>query len=717
MLLMWSRSASVVQFVLPIFNRVLISLHFPPCLSTNLSSFNCIGLLADLIFSRESEVLKARVKELEDQFRSQQHFLPTRQPPLPSPAASDTATTSTDNGSVMDRQAPQKTFWQGIRTQSALSKETQYYGPASSFYFTGRMSSYLTQALSRPLPDRLMQPNSASQKYVSLTVTKNGELGGSSLDDANLGDNLTEIQEDYFLGLFWQSYNCTYQIIIEDDFKKYHQSLWEPRGSPRKPSALVDIVLALSVQLGAGTRNAQKRKADPKPSSDLDTNDATIAGRSLYRRCQALLISELESPSISTLQCQLLSLVYLCNASYQNTAHSMSALAVRTAHILGLHLEPPADLPRPEREFRKRLWWTLYAVETKTSMKLGRPSAVHRSQSNCTLPADDHELARSSGSIFVTVSNDVTWLTYNLQCTKLILTACRIYKAFWKECASILRTLNGGSLYDDPEAFERAAEFLEARMPRLKDWRAELPQALKTKRRRDGKPFSRDHTPLDIEPFAPLWLQRQRLILELLYHNLSMNLCRPFIRFPTSYNDYEVNTHFLATSSARSAVVITEIMHQTLTETSILDGWHEAFQWQWNAAITMCGYHFCDPEDRFPFTEWSRDALEKAIEVFKIMGKSFAISASAADVVRNLIEKAVLLERHPSDTESENSDSQNRTDPAHIFDPNKLPTDGFGFGEGLLGGTMGLSFTVDATTDFEALWAGSMFDTWVPNMK
>jgi hypothetical protein len=68
---------------------------------------------------------------------------------------------------------------------------------------------------------------------------------------------------------------------------------------------------------------------------------------------------------------------------------------------------------------------------------------------------------------------------------------------------------------------------------RLDEWLKGIPGALKTKRRSNGDPFSTDLSAVEIEQFAPLWLQQQRLLLELMYHNLCMNLYRPFISFPS----------------------------------------------------------------------------------------------------------------------------------------------------------------------------------------
>ena len=503
------------------------------------------------------------------------------------------------------------------------------------------MSSYLAVALQQPHLDHHIHPKSASMSFASPTTLEKGcsQDPDTPTTDPACAASLTGTQEDYFLSLFWQSYHCVLQIIDEVEFREHYRSLWASPGASRKPSALVDIVLALCMQYGvafvprSGTAEGHR--------GDVDGSDATIAGRWLYRRSQTLLSAELESPSIMTLQCHILSVYYLCNASFQNMAHSTLAVAVRTAQILGLHLEPSEDMPRKEAELRKRLWWTLYTVESKTCMKLGRPWSAQMSEATCTLPADDHELALLSGSSFASFGDNVTWLTYNLQNTKLILAARAIYVAFYDKCADVLGVSNETSLYSDPRNLEDCAQFLFSRMKGLRTWLQNLPESLKTKRKGSGEPFSHDRSRLEVELFAPLWLQRQRLLLELLYHNLAMNLYRPFISFSTAANSSLPFSEGHATSCVSHAIAITKIMHQVLTETDILRGWHEAFQWQWNAALSLIGYTLACPIT--PSTPSARQAVDQAIEVFETLGKNFAMAASAANVTRDLAAKADLL--------------------------------------------------------------------------
>ncbi|KAI4252540.1 MAG: hypothetical protein LQ352_004234 [Teloschistes flavicans] len=573
-----------------------------------------------------------------------------------------------------------------------------------------------------------MQPNSASRAFASPTSSKRGVLErlDVSADGPAVEDSLTGTQEDYFLSLFWQSYHCILQIIDEAEFREHYKSLWVTPETPRRASALVDIVLALCMQYGVAS--IPRSSAIQKPQVDVDGNDATIAGRWLYRRSQSLLSADLESPSIMTLQCQILAVYYLCNASFQNMAHTTLAVAVRTAQILGIHLEPPKNLPRKERELRKRLWWTLYAVESKTCMKLGRPWSAQLSQTTCSLPAHDHDLALLSGSTFAAFGGKVTWLTYNLQNTTLLLAASAIYIEFYDRCADVLGAIDGATLYSDSDTLESCAQSLVSSMEGLQAWLQDLPDELKTKRKGTGEPFSTDRTPLEMEMFVPLWLQRQRLLLELLYHNLAMNLYRPFISFSTTSSSNSQFTLGNAASCVNHAISITHIMHQVVVDSDLLCGWHEAFQWQWNAALSLIGYILA-----YPFTSSTssaRKAIDSAIDVFERFGRNFAIAANAANVTRDLTAKADILTHHfgsnmatPASSSSSSTDlralqtyngpqlisneaysaglsSQPDTEPTATFSNNSPGMD--------------LAFTIDSFNSFEPMLAGStnMSNMW-----
>jgi Fungal specific transcription factor domain len=492
---------------------------------------------------------------------------------------------SPNSGSIdPDHGDSKKKFWEGIQLHPSRSPHENWFWPSSLYYFIKRLSTYLSSSFQEAhLADNMLLKSASSGKLLDgPTAASEEDLNHRvtpSTQDANLtGAYLSPTQEEYFISLFWQSYHTSlFAIIDEAEFKEHYQSLWLGSGNVRKSSALVDIVLAMCTQYGISMLPTDKQ------GSIGETNDATSAGRWHYRRCQTLLTYELESPTISTLPCHLLCAIYLCGGSFHNMVDSSCSLAVRTAYMLGLHLEPPQTLSKREQEKRRRLWWAVYVLDSKTSMKLGRPFLLHDSHAMPRLPSDNLEAAMLSGSTFAPLGDNVTWLSFNLRNCKLYTAVRAAHTAFYdKE----LDLRDGQTIWNDSPALEDCAELLVSHTKHLEEWVNSVPNALKTKRQYEGRPLSTDGSALEIEQFAPLWLQRQRLLLELTYHHLCINLYRPFISLVSAPAPGALAEESAMICTAH-AIAFTKIAYQVLSSTSILDGWHEAFQWQWKYAILI----------------------------------------------------------------------------------------------------------------------------------
>lgn len=541
---------------------------------------------------------------------------------------------------MSEEQAPQ---WEGIYVATARSEQTSYYGPSSAFYFVSRIGCFLNRALQQPCADRQMQLRLAARNV----IIGSGQEDENERDDGAptraAGGNghtpsLNRTQEEYFLSLFWESYHCFQPIVDETELRKHYASLWEPGKPNRRSSALVDIILALCLQLGYTFIPRDNAKSTER---DASFDDATIAGRWYYRRSQSLLTADLESPSITTVQCHTFTVCYLCCASFLNMCHVAIAQAIRTAMVLGLHLEPPTNLPHGERELRKRIWWSIWLLDNRTSTKLGRPFLVDIRQTTVTWPADDIETASYNGAMLGYYSSDVTWLSYSRQMLHLFSTVNDIHKTFYSKCGEVMAAKGISSLYKDPRALETCAEFMASKMPAMRAFIDQLPVAMKTRRRGGGEPFSNDRSVLEIESMAPMWLQRQRICLELHYLAMMTNLTRPFISFYSNSSTYTPIAERHAAACVNYAISHTHIMHQLITETDLMNGWTEFFHWQWNAAITISGFILAYPIH--PSTPSARRALDKAIDVFDKYGVDFAVSASAATIARDLVAKADLL--------------------------------------------------------------------------
>ena len=465
-------------------------------------------------------------------------------------------------------------------------------------------------------------------------------------DQANAVRNieyLSRAQEDYFLGLFWQTYHCTVPIVNEADFRKHYETLWDTTSfnySFRKPSPLVDIILALCMQYGIAF--VPRPNVDQTSRAHIDINDSSIAGRTFYHRCQTLLMLEAETQSLTTLQCYVYSTIYLRNASFINMAYNTLAIAIRVAHNLGLHREPAKDLPQAQRELRLRMWMVVYMLECKACESLGRPwQTVQIPQMTCSLPADSENAAQSSGSNFVSHAENITWLSYHVQCAKLHMAIRGVYDAFDAKSVEVSNGRSEKYFFEDAESQEDLAEFFVHEMRVVQKWVQNVPKALMTARKGNGEPFSTDRSSLKIDLSVPVWLQRQRLLLELLYHNLVMTLYRPFIRFRTSSTPLTPLADGHAISCLNHAVATTNIIHQVLQGNDILNGCHEAYQHQWTAALTLVGFSFGYP--LCSAAPSGRKAIDTVKNVLDVFGNNFATAASALDVMLELTMKVDLF--------------------------------------------------------------------------
>ncbi|KFZ09752.1 hypothetical protein V502_08512 [Pseudogymnoascus sp. VKM F-4520 (FW-2644)] len=532
--------------------------------------------------------------------------------------------------------------WEGIHVATARSNQVSYYGPTSSFYFMSRIGGFLGKALQQPFADRSLQPRGANRRMHLGTAMDDGDEREDAVHPTARVDGrtgpLTRAQEESFLGLFWEGYHCLQPIVDEVEFRRHFASLWEPSGQRRKQSPLVDIVIALCLQHGKAIIPGESTSSSDR---DPSLEDATVSGRWYYRRSQALLTVDLESPSITTVQCYLFIAIYLCCASFQNMCHIVTAQALRTAQVLGLHLEPPVDLPHGERELRKRIWWALWAMDAKTSAKHGRPFLVDRAQVTVTLPSDGPEAAFYNSASLGSYGPNVTWLTYSVQSQKLFLAMVDVHNLLFVKCGEVMSRDDLTCLYHDPEALESCAKVLASKLPVMRNWLDKVPPELRTRRQDGGEPFSADRSAVELETLAPKWLQRQRICLELMYHSMVVNLARPFISFYSHAGAFTPVAERLATTCVDHAVAYTLIAHQVVTESDLMGGWTEYFSLQWNAAITIVGFVLAYP--LHPNTPKAREALDKAITTFATWGETFPVSADAATITRDLMAKADLL--------------------------------------------------------------------------
>ncbi|KAF4343130.1 transcription factor [Fusarium beomiforme] len=307
--------------------------------------------------------------------------------------------------------------------------------------------------------------------------------------------------------------------------------------------------------------------------------------------------------------------------------------AVAAAESLGLQLDDDGyDNGIQAREgpastkTGPRLWRCLVTLDTQISLHLGRPFAISDPHLYERDDPESNATAEVAGPNFtLSQSSGINWLRFHHERQKLF----RITREIQSELAivieNVLLEMDQPDFYQHPSSREKCAKYLFEQLKPLKSWVEELPASLKTPRVQ-GVPFSVDRSPLDLSQTDPLWLQRQRLVLELDYHCLVIMLTRTFNSFlPTpALGTFNSDNHCI--TCVNSGIMVTNMLHQLSRDSGILAGCFQVFDWQRTATFALagfsCGYPIC------PMSPTARKTLTLAARVFEMIGSQTGMQLS-----------------------------------------------------------------------------------------
>ncbi|KAF2230070.1 hypothetical protein EV356DRAFT_536724 [Viridothelium virens] len=604
------------------------------------SNFDSLPAASLPAANREIERLRQRVRELEERSKTETE---NRQP------QNSVFTTS----GKLDEAARvellnSKRPWEEVRQRTILEGSTSNWGPPSTTYFNTRMCRYIEETLGHSFPESLLEPNATSSNLSSLPYPpQSRESDVTSVQYSRTStegvEGYSQSQESNFLNLLWQSFHCIHPILAESAFWEHYYSLWLNSSAngrtKRRPSALVDILLAICMQYGATFLDSSEQNQET--GRVFGSNDASVAGHWYYSRCQELLSDEIENPSVRTLQSYIFSVIYLCNASCLNSAHITLTVAIRIAHVLGLHMEPSKDLSVGTQHLQRRIWWTLLSLDSEISVCTGQPPLIRLSDVSCDLPTDSLEQELMSTTKLLSHDDEVSWLTFHVQTIKLTCAVRSVHTAFQDKCSEVINANNLNDIYADPQSTEVLAIFLRHEIQVVHDWAQHLPPCFMHSSRGAVAPFSVGQVKRTIDPHRPLWLQRQIILLELLYHNFAMCLYRPFIRFPPHFSSITPLSDSHNITCLNHAIATTFIVHQVLSETDILTGWRQVFQFQWNAVIIMLGFIIANPLG--PVSPSARKAIEPAMKTLELLSRNFASASTGIAIIQKISDIAEVL--------------------------------------------------------------------------
>ncbi|GKZ39462.1 hypothetical protein AbraIFM66950_000370 [Aspergillus brasiliensis] len=275
-----------------------------------------------------------------------------------------------------------------------LSTNTMHYSGELSHWNFSKMIRRRLRSLGTP-----KEQNDACRFYLAFAmVTADGSFrSASSCVASAIGYFPPRPVAEFLTNTFLEYAQTNYFYFPETVFREkmdYYYSI-------DRPLVIDDAgwICTLLMTFAIGTQFAyMQTSSTEKPPFSEDIPDDRI-GMDLYRFSCRLIPDLITTASLETVQAFLLLGVYTLPIDTAGLAYTYYGLAIKMAIQNGMHRKHiTTTIPQVIVEWRNRLWWTAYSLESRISILHGRPVSVSPSETDADMPADLVELRQPSGS-------------------------------------------------------------------------------------------------------------------------------------------------------------------------------------------------------------------------------------------------------------------------------------------------------------------------------
>lgn len=469
-----------------------------------------------------------------------------------------------------------------------------------------------------------------------------------------LTPDLSREEEENLLGRFWDSLRCIYPVLSRADFMAYYTTLWRPWSSQsgRRPCCLVDAILAVAAQHSVGIiADDDHASIVVTPSYGLtmasNSEDMARLAIAFYHRSRSLLQSELNCPSIITVQTLTLLSIYQYHASRFEDAHCIIAKAFHVAASLKISQTPPEEMTKPIEELNARLWATMWTLDTNLSICLGHDPIHPKRDGSKFLPHTDISFAiQTDLTLWIEAQEGITWTTFQHQMVQLTTSTRDIQDGFNDKRRELLDQESCNRIVGDRVDQDSLATWLDSKVVCIDRQQRVLPRHLRVRRDYD-KPdpifpgvFTLDFQTTDMS--VKVWLMYQRIHLEVHTHYLQMVLRRPFInavpyKAGQASRTWSGTAERLASCAVEHAHALSYVLLGSQRLTDLFRGWPHLLQYQWSAFIVILTYLLGDNRCEEGFWQYTRAALLTALSTIELMSSTNPAARLMYERARDLV--------------------------------------------------------------------------------
>nr|UBX54572.1 fungal specific transcription factor domain [Aspergillus sp.] len=344
--------------------------------------------------------------------------------------------------------------------------------------------------------------------------------------------------------------------------------------------------------------------------------DAAMARR-YYDIAMALLQpSLLRDWTLEHVQALIIGARYLQGSNCANESWNILGLAIRIAHGLRLHQDPPKSDPIPLQETKRRTWYAAYTLDMHFSMIYERPSAIRSADFTTRLPEDlDDDCIRDSGLLYPVPRPPSSSMTFFIRVIKLYQIVEDVLSRFSGDSLSGLKMVELVTTFD--EAYQK--------------WRQETPSHLVF----DPKSLQQGTTPSIPEP--PWILVLRGHMLRILIHRHSMawtlrRLVRPQREEDSMVSHALQYSRKVCIASATETIDIVALRHEQTKQTMGLN-WYNTY-YLFNSAIILVS-HIIDPAHSHD--EHALAKVGQALRMMRAMASDHSFAQRAYSFLQQLL--------------------------------------------------------------------------------
>lgn len=414
------------------------------------------------------------------------------------------------------------------------------------------------------------------------------------MPDLTYPNNMDRPTEERLLSTFLESYQVVAPILDASWLWQYHESLWSEGDASHWRCPLIDILLALAVHQVVSL-------SDELGDSALNTAAAGPPGYYLFERSQISLLRTTDAPNLRTVQSYLYASIYMGNLHQDLKAHQMLAMAVRNAFIIGLPIHQ-MGLDCLGDQSAKMTWLALQILDVFMSTEAGMPFLLSPSSTTNT-----RMLIIDQPSRGMLNHDGLPYLECFVQLVELssLVRECAINLT--QACTEIFVDAPSVDIFSTDEFYSIGTPYLKATMKTIHAWFRALHPRLKSKVKEDKD------MEVDPEYDIPMWLHRQRLLLQMSYHMTSLMLLRPYACVGERVERHNINAAELSIACSKHASALTTTIEKNI-DSGLFNILSQATRLQWLATLCLTGYITTHPTS--PHTLAARKSLATSVENF-----------------------------------------------------------------------------------------------------